>query len=147
MLPGTGTKDFKAFAAKLKESYQEIPERLLARLWRIYGTRAASVLKLCEEDTALMQSFDNETGALCAEVVLAFRDEMAESLSDCLLRRTMVGLNSSAGLNAVEAAAQVAHEHLGWTEERAAREVADYRAYVERFHPAGLVTESAETHS
>lgn len=136
VLPGALTKDFKAFRATLEESYKELPESLLERLLRIYGTRAASVLKLCEEDAVLVRIFDNETGAIGAEIVLAFRDEMAETLSDCLMRRTMVGLNSSAGLNAVEAAAQVARKHLGWSEERAASEVAAYRAYVERFHPA-----------
>jgi glycerol-3-phosphate dehydrogenase len=144
VLPGALTKDFNAFRAKLKESYKELPESLSERLLRIYGTRAVSVLKLCEEDSTLLQIFDDETGAVGAEIVLAFRDEMAETLSDCLMRRTMVGLNSSAGLNAVEAAAQVALRHLGWSEERAALEIADYHKYVERFHPARLTTEPTE---
>ena len=77
--------------------------------------------------------FDPETGAIAAEVVFAFRVEMAETLCDCLLRRTMVGLNSFAGLNAVEAAAQVARQYLGWSEEKIVEEVASYREFVARF--------------
>ncbi|MEJ7873068.1 MAG: hypothetical protein WKF67_12495 [Rubrobacteraceae bacterium] len=37
-----------------------------------------------------------------------------------------------------EAAAEVAVRHLGWSAERAAREVEDYRRYVERFKPRAL---------
>ena len=59
---------------------------------------------------------------------------MAETLVDCLMRRTMTGLNSRTGLDAVEAAARLAQKFLGWDDERAAREVEGYRCYVERFH-------------
>ncbi len=47
----------------------------------------------------------------------------------------MVGLNRDAGLNAVEAAAEIARNHLSWSQEKVAREVAAYREYVARFHP------------
>ncbi|MBC7910597.1 MAG: glycerol-3-phosphate dehydrogenase [Pyrinomonadaceae bacterium] len=137
-LSGAATDNFKAFSAEFGKSKSEISEAALERLLRIYGTRAVEVLKLVEEDAELAQSFDAETGAIGAEIVLAFRTEMAETLSDSLLRRTMVGLNSAAGLNAIEAAARVAREHLGWTEDHAAQEVAAYRDYVRRFHPESL---------
>lgn len=137
-LPGAETGDFAAFLAELKKSHSDIPEAVLERLSRIYGTRAVEILKLAEEEAALKQIFNAETGALGAEVVFAFRSEMAETLCDCLLRRTMVGLNSAAGLDAVEAAARIASQYLGWDEMRAAQEVSAYRNYVQRF----LLTES-----
>ncbi|HKR58351.1 MAG TPA: glycerol-3-phosphate dehydrogenase C-terminal domain-containing protein, partial [Pyrinomonadaceae bacterium] len=74
-----------------------------------------------------------ETGAIAAEVVYSFQNEFARTLSDCLLRRTMVGLNSSLGVGADEAAAKTSQEHLGWSEERAREEVRLYREFVERF--------------
>lgn len=135
-LPGAETKDVQTFQQELQERYASVPAALLERLVRIYGTRAAAVLKLAEENAELMRIFDDETGAVGAEIVLAFREEMAETLADCLQRRTMVGFNSHAGLNAVAAAAQVARTHLGWSAERAASEVTAYREYVERLHPA-----------
>ncbi len=127
LLPGAETKNFSALQSELQ-----------ARLLRIYGARAAAVLKLTEEEPDLMRVFDDETGAIGAEIVLAFREEMAETLCDCLLRRTMVGFNSHAGLNATEAAADVARKHLAWSTEKAAREVAAYRQHVERCHPHHL---------
>jgi glycerol-3-phosphate dehydrogenase len=47
----------------------------------------------------------------------------------------MVGMNAAAGLDAVEAAAKVAQKYLGWDDDRVTREIADYRKYVQRFHP------------
>jgi glycerol-3-phosphate dehydrogenase len=76
-----------------------------------------------------------ETGLLGAEVLYAFHHEMAQTLSDVLLRRTMVGLGPRVGLDVDEAAARVAVKHLGWSEERARSEVEAYRRYIERYKP------------
>ncbi len=103
-----------------------------SHLLRVYGTRARKVQKLIEDNPALGEVFDDETGAVAAEVVFAFREELAQTLADCLLRRTMVGLNSSNGLNAVTAAAKIGQQHLGWTDERRAREVLAYRNEISR---------------
>lgn len=104
-----------------------LSDRTNDRLARIYGTRALKVAQLIAEDPSLGEVFDPETGAIAAEVVFAFKFELAQTLSDCLLRRTMVGLNSTGGLNAVEAAASVAQRHLGWSASRVAREIFAYR--------------------
>ncbi|HEV2883881.1 MAG TPA: FAD-dependent oxidoreductase, partial [Pyrinomonadaceae bacterium] len=103
------------------------------RLKRIYGTRASEVIKLIEKDESLSSAFDSETGAIAAEVVYAFTNEFASTLPDCLLRRTMVGLNSNCGLNAIERAGQIAQQHLDWSESRVTEELSDYQRYVERF--------------
>lgn len=101
------------------------------RLSRIYGHRALEIKDLIELDQSLSEVFDVETGAVAAEVVYSFRHELAQTLVDCLLRRTMVGLNSTRGLDAAGPAARIAQLHLGWSAERAEREVNDYRRYVD----------------
>jgi glycerol-3-phosphate dehydrogenase len=63
---------------------------------------------------------------------------MAQTLSDVLLRRTMVGMGPMVGLDVDEAAAQVAVMHLGWDEERAEGEVQDFRGFIRRFRPKAL---------
>jgi glycerol-3-phosphate dehydrogenase len=83
----------------------------------------------------LKESFCAETGAIKAEILFAVQNEMACTLGDVLLRRTMVGLNAKAGLGADKNAATVAQKHLGWTDQRAADEVVAYRKYIERFRP------------
>ncbi len=138
-LPGAQTDNFAAFCEDfLSKNNNNLHEATLERFLGIYGTRAVDVLKIAGEDAELKRIFDAETGAMGAEIVMAFRDELAETLSDCLLRRTMVGLNSRAGLEAVENAAQVGRQFLGWTESRAEKEIEAYLEYVRRFHPAAM---------
>ena len=130
-LPGAATADFDAFCANFKQ-HSHLTEVTNDRLLRIYGTRASLLLDLIEEDGSLAAAFDSETGALSAEVVFAFRHELATTLADCLLRRTMVGLNSSRGLMAVEPAGAIARKYLGWSEERVELEISAYRNEVSR---------------
>ena len=79
-----------------------------------------------------------ESGIIGAEVLYAFRRELVQTLADVLLRRTMVGLGPSVGLDVDEAAARVAVKHLGWSEDRAKSEVEAYRNYVERYKPKSM---------
>ena len=131
-LPGAATADFDTFCENFKQ-HSRLPEATNDRLLRIYGTRVSLLLNLIEKDASLAQVFDSETGALAAEVVFAFTHELATTLGDCLLRRTMVGLNSSRGWAAVEAAGAIARKHLGWTEQRVEQEIVAYRKEVVRF--------------
>lgn len=136
-LPGADTDHFYSFAEQFKRD-NGLSSQTSERLLRVYGTRAPEVLKLASQYEALAEVFDEETGAIAAEVVFSFQQEMAETLADCLLRRTMVGLNSSVGIGADERAAAVAQKYLGWPETRVQEELADYRKYVKRFHPQSI---------
>ena len=123
-LPGAAEIDFGSFEQKFRQ--RRLPDTLHERWWRIYGARAGELLDLVAEDHSLSEVFDAETGAIAAEVVFAFKQELAQTLSDCLLRRTMVGLNSTRGLAAVDAAARIAQRSLGWSEGRMKQEIAAY---------------------
>jgi len=125
-LPGAATADFDTFCANFKQ-HSRLPEATNDRLLRIYGTRVSLLLDLIEKDASLAKVFDSETGALSAEVVFAFTHELATTLGDCLLRRTMVGLSSSRGLAAVGPAGAIARKYLGWTEGRVEQEIVAYR--------------------
>ena len=130
-LPGAATPDFEAFS----EDFQQrcgLSKLTSDHLLRTYGTRSSEVLKLVEDDSLLGEVFDAETGAIAAEVVFSFNNELGQTLSDCLLRRTMVGLNSTCGLGAVEAAARIAQENLGWSDDRARHETEAYRKEISR---------------
>lgn len=137
MLPGASVEDLVSFGEQFKAG-SNLPEAIAERLLRIYGTRAKDVLELATYDAELLKPISMQTGAIGAEVIFSFRDEMAQTLTDCLMRRTLTGMNATAGLDAVEAAATLAKKYLGWDDERAAREIADYRKYVRRFHPRAM---------
>jgi len=123
-LPGAAEMDLSSFKQKVNQ--QGLPDALHDRWLRIYGTRAVDLLNLIGEDPSLSEVLDAETGAVAAEVVFAFKHEFAQTLSDCLQRRTMVGLNSTRGLAAVDAAARIAQRYLGWSERRMKQEIASY---------------------
>jgi glycerol-3-phosphate dehydrogenase len=137
-LPGGATKDFEAFAAEFKVT-SGLVEELAERLLKLYGVRALEVLDMADGDPSLRVPLaapsSVETGIIGAEVLYAFRYELAEKLGDVLLRRTMVGMGPKVGLDVDEAAAQVAVRYLGWSQERADREVREYRDYVQRYRP------------
>jgi glycerol-3-phosphate dehydrogenase len=140
-LPGSETSDFEAFAAGYK-SASTLPEVLSERLLKLYGVRTAEVLRLGEGNPDLLTPLSPiesvETAVIGAEVIWAFREEMAETLSDVLLRRTMAGYGPRVGLDVAEAAAEVAVKHLGWEQERAEREVREYREWIKRYTPKEL---------
>ena len=69
-----------------------------------------------------------------ADVVYSFEHEMAKTLADCFLRRTMRGLSSDLGLGELEAAVRV----LGWGDERAKSEVENYRDEIKVYRISGL---------
>lgn len=137
-LPGSAARgggQFAEFAASFAAD-ASLGVALRRRLLNVYGVRAADVLRLARDEAGLLEPLTPSGDALAAEVVHAFRHEAAETLGDCLLRRTMTGLNDSAGLDHVEAAAAVARRHLGWDAQRAAREVSAYRDHAKRMRTA-----------
>jgi glycerol-3-phosphate dehydrogenase len=144
-LPGGAVEDFESFAAEFKVT-SGLADELAERLLRLYGARAPDVLEMAGDDPSLRMplgpSATVESALIGAEVLYAFRREMAQTLSDVLLRRTMVGIGPMVGLDVDEAAAQVTARHLGWSEERARSEVAAYREYVERYKPRSKPVEA-----
>ncbi|HST50850.1 MAG TPA: glycerol-3-phosphate dehydrogenase [Pyrinomonadaceae bacterium] len=131
-LPGAAAADFASFVESFKTKSRLSPEST-ERLLKVYGTRATKVMQIASDEAELRNFISEETASIGAEVVFAFREELAETLVDCLMRRTMTGLNSRLGLDAIERAARVARKFLDWDEARAAREIESYMRYVERF--------------
>lgn len=133
-LPGASTaSDFASFAEGFGVKHG-VDERVREHLLRVYGARAVEVLAMAEGRKELLEPLCAATGAIRAEVLFSFRQEMATTLSDCLLRRTMAGLGPSAGLDAVDEAASLARRYLGWDEARAQREVSEYKEVIARLH-------------
>ena len=62
-------------------------------------------------------------------VVYSFEHEMAKTLADSFLRRTMRGLNSDLGVGELEAVVRL----MGWSDERAKWEVENYRDEIKKF--------------
>jgi glycerol-3-phosphate dehydrogenase len=143
-LPGGAVgkaESFEEFVADFKTT-SGLAEELATRLLKLYGARAPEVLEMAGDDPSLRVPLSPEasveTGIIGAEVLYAFRRELAQKLGDVLLRRSMVGMGPHVALDVDEAAARVAVQHLGWSQERAGREVGEFREYVRRYKPKDL---------
>jgi glycerol-3-phosphate dehydrogenase len=89
-----------------------------ARLVGLYGARAAEVADLVRRDPALGAGICGRSHALAAEIVFSFESEMARTMADCLMRRTMLGLGADLGAAVLPRALAVARSQLGWSAAR-----------------------------
>ncbi len=134
-LPGAKDVDWIGFAESFHAT-SALPFETADRLLHIYGIAAWEILELARQSPDLLQPFDPFSGAIGAEVIYALEREWARTLADVLLRRTMVGLGPDTGLWAAEQAVRIAIRYTGWTPDRAARELQDYRTYVAKMSPS-----------
>ncbi|MBU3030727.1 glycerol-3-phosphate dehydrogenase/oxidase [Paracoccus marinaquae] len=144
VLPGAAPQDAREVlaASPLGASSRD-------RLLGLYGERAAKIAQLCDGSRDLAEVIDPASGAIAAEFVFAVEREFAQSLSDILLRRTLLGYHAGRGLHLLPAFEAVASRHLGWSAARIARDIADYRSYLRltdgaRFHETASPPTSSE---
>ena len=128
---GARVADWDAFRAELAATGLAKPT--VDRLVDLYGSRAGDIVALGRTEPELLKPLDTVTGVIGAELVFTFKNEFCRTLSDVLVRRTMVSHSAGNGLGVVDRAADILAAHLGWDRDRRDREVADYRRHVKRF--------------
>lgn len=132
-LPLPGARDFQLFAEEFDKS-SELSAAAKSRLLRIYGSRAGDVIDFCRSED-LSQYLDDEQTVLAGEIEFAFEREFAQTLTDCLMRRTMIGLNGDMGLPQLETATELARQFNNWSDERTSFEKEQYRLFIDRMRP------------
>ena len=125
-----GARSFESFASDFRAD-ERLACNVRERLLRVYGSRTKQLLEVCERDPSLLEPLNDTSQVLAGEIVFAFEKEMATTLTDCLVRRTMCGFNADLAIGEDEQAAAVAQRFLGWNEERVRQEVADYRRHAQ----------------
>lgn len=107
-----------------------VSELTLERLAGLYGQRSGAVVKLAAESAELAEVIDPDSGAIAAEFVFSVRHEFARSLSDIMLRRTMLGYHTGRGLDLLDGFGRIASQYLGWSEASIADSIAEYQAEI-----------------
>ncbi|MGI8485880.1 MAG: glycerol-3-phosphate dehydrogenase/oxidase, partial [Thermomicrobiales bacterium] len=137
-LPGAVAR-FGQFAERFRRDAPSwCDPRSVEFLLKVYGIRARDVVALAERQPELREVVSDTTGAIGAMVVFAFTKEYATTLTDALMRRTMIGYGDDAGLESAEACALVAQAACGWDDARRRSEIESFRCYMERFLPRNL---------
>jgi glycerol-3-phosphate dehydrogenase len=142
-LPGAGT-DYKASAERfMKHRPEWLSEASATWLLGVYGSRAGEIVAMAESDVSLREPLAEGRPGIAAVIPFSFNREYAKTLSDVLLRRTMLALEEDAGLDVAEAAADVAARTQGWDATRKAAELQGFYDEIELQLPKGL--KSADT--
>ena len=95
--------------------------------WRVYGSDAAAVQKLCSERAEWGERLHPRLPYLAGEVIWAVRFEMARTLEDALSRRTRaLLLDARAAIECAPAAAALMAAELGWSAEHMQSQIDEF---------------------
>lgn len=100
----------------------------LRHLIYTYGTAYPEVLRYLEEQQFWAAQISLGSPVLRAEVLFGIREEMAQKLSDVVLRRTELGSAGPPGEEAVINCAEIMAAELGWNEARVKKEIEELKA-------------------
>ena len=125
-LPGTWGRE-RAQAAV--EALGVLSEVGVKRLLHVYGGRAAAVAELCSEDPSLARALDDRGRVLAAEVVFTLRKEFAQTLTDIVFRRMMVGFDADQGRSMYNEIAALAAAEAGWSTQQEKQQLAMLEQY------------------
>jgi glycerol-3-phosphate dehydrogenase len=120
---GGNIKDFSEYMDRQFGSCPvEFDKSVFKSLLRNYGDQYMDVVKYAMEQPQLAEAFEG-TNVIKAEMLYAAREEMAQSLSDVVLRRTELGSGGYPGYEILEQCADLLGDELGWDNEQRKIEV------------------------
>ena len=132
VLPHAGIADAEGrLIETLRDLRLDLERDVIEHLTSWYGTEASDVARFAASiDRA--DRIQPTSPVLAAEIAYAARRAQAQHLSDAVLRRTSLGSAGHPGRVALERAADVMRQALGWTEEQRNGEI----AVTEAIYPA-----------
>ncbi len=131
-LPGA-MPDFPAFLNAMRQLYAAFDDGLIVHLALAYGARMHSIMELIREDAAMGAKLAPHLPEIGAQIRYAARHEMALQLEDATFRRTGLCTLGHPGAAALQTAAAIMGQELGWDAPERARQIA---AVETRFTPA-----------
>jgi len=125
-LPLPGAVGDYAETVEVLDGSEAIRPESRSHLLKVYGCRARQIKEIVDAHPELGAQICPHSHAIAAEIIFCFREEMATTIADVLLRRTMIGLSRDLGRAALPRAINVARQFLGWSQQRADEEERRY---------------------
>lgn len=126
--------DWPAFVrGAMADQPAEIDPEAFRRLLENRGTGYRDVLRIGADHHHYLKPLAPGCPVLAAEIAYAARHEAAMTLEDIVRRRTDLGVRGRPDDAALERAAAIAADELGWSEPRTAQEIADVKRHYARF--------------
>ncbi|MDW7679281.1 MAG: glycerol-3-phosphate dehydrogenase/oxidase, partial [bacterium] len=125
-LYGGEIEDFSEFLkSNIDSNSNKLDEEVIRHLSYNYGSAINSILSYEKENEKLLTKISGSNEVVIAEIVHAVREEMAQRLSDVVLRRTDLGSAGNPGESALQQAANIMGAELGWNKEKIEQEIND----------------------
>jgi len=129
VLAGGEIGKFNEFLSEVrKENRDELNDKIVRHLVYNYGSNYKHILEYRKENSDYGETLPGSSEVLKAEVVHAVREEMAQKLSDVVLRRTDLGSAAPPPDNTLEVCALIMGKELGWDKKRIKKEMDEVKA-------------------
>lgn len=105
-----------------------LPGETVKHLALLYGSRCRDVIRLAGPDKACLQQISGGGPDIVAQIRYAVNNEMCMTVSDFMLRRSVVGLRSDQGSDAVMTVANEMQKLLDWSAGEKDRQVQAHKS-------------------
>jgi len=123
-LYGGNIERFEDFIRDLtNEQKHNLSSTIMRHLGYNYGSAYHDILEYEKEDPEWIETMPNSNEVLKAEIVHGIRQEMAQKLSDVILRRTDLGSAENPGEETLLEAANIMAKELGWNKSKIKEEI------------------------
>jgi glycerol-3-phosphate dehydrogenase len=126
-------KDGTDFSKRLERLAREIrmDDDVIGKMQHL-GTGAVQVLGMLAEDPSLAERVGDGVPYIAAEVVYSAREEMVLTLTDFMVRRSVIYYeDAEQGLGCADRVAEILGRELGWKKKEKTRQVEEYHRVVE----------------
>ena len=121
--------NFDTFLTQERKKIKSVNSKIADHLLTTYGTRYNDIIQLVEENPSLGKTICSSSPIIKAEVVYAVRNEMAQKLSDVVLRRTELGSGEFPGNDCLRQCASIMAKELSWSNSRIKTEVGEIKKH------------------
>jgi glycerol-3-phosphate dehydrogenase len=114
---------FEKFVESIIEKYSTtLPENVIRNLIKTYGSKCEEVISYIHKSPKLSKILPNSC-IIAAQIVYSAREELAETLSDIILRRTDLGSMGYPSEETIQACLDIMAAEKGWDEEKKLQEI------------------------
>jgi len=107
---------------------RKLKPETIRHLINTYGAAYPEVLRYLDDARLCAgDAISHSSPVLRAEVLFGIREEMAQKLTDVVLRRTELGSAGHPGIDPAVACAEIMSAELGWNEARVKKEVEELK--------------------
>ncbi|MHA2215347.1 MAG: FAD-dependent oxidoreductase [Candidatus Hodarchaeales archaeon] len=113
---------------EIKKKARGLNHNVIRNLIYNYGSEYPNILKYVDENPEWGETISEKSDVLIVEIIHAIRYEMAQRLSDVVLRRTDLGSSGNPGVEIIKKVADLMADELDWDAEKKEIEIEDILA-------------------